>query len=75
MSDNNWLTVLINPPPMDKPIIARDKVSAFGYPHRYETFNFHSKIMCEDSVIGTLQNSSFIEWKFIEDEDAKGFNS
>lgn len=57
----SWLTISINPPVLDKHIVARTS-DKFGYGASYEAFIFDSTVVDEEWVTSHLQNHSFIEW-------------
>lgn len=56
-----WLTVKINPPVLDKPILART-ADEYGYGHNYEVFTFDSTVFTEEDAEMHLTSRDFIEW-------------
>ena len=60
-AQTEWLTVKINPPKLDVPIVARTS-DKFGYGAHHEAFTFDSVLMDEDAAVAHLENFSFVEW-------------
>ena len=62
-----WLTISINPPKLNEPIVVRSK-NFLGYGRSYEVLDVDTGLISQESLDSYLENSGFVEWGSLEDE-------
>ena len=56
-----WLTINVNPPKLDCPIVARGEDN-FGLGFKHATFEFDSSIFTEEEAANHLDSHEFTRW-------------
>ena len=62
-----WLTVSINPPPLDGVIVVRS-ANLFDLGRSYEVIQIDPKVMEYEDLTYYLGSNDFIEWGCLDDE-------